>query len=298
MFTSVRLKVVLALTIGFVVIAEAQQQGDPQKSCLTPREAFEVNRAKAPLCKAPDKPAVPSSTTRTSGAVPVPAPSVTAAATISGTSTNTSNSTASSGSTQGRGSRPGPSVTLVSLDYAPLSLKYSIQKRTSTGRDWTAANPDSEFLTGDRIKLIVEANEQAYLYVYAKGASGTNKILFPDAAIDGEQILVPAHRSFEVPSDLGFIFVAPAGQERITVFLSRRPVQDLQELNNSLEKGGPSPLSNKIQLAQNVADGTLNGIRARARDLVLETVNSEVYVANGNGAADALVWADVLLTHR
>jgi hypothetical protein len=179
-----------------------------------------------------------------------------------------------------------------------LALKYSIQKKASTGRDWIAANTDSEFHTGDRIKLVVEASEQAYLYVYAQGASGKNKTLFPDSTINEGKNLVPLHRSYNVPSEEGFIFVAPAGQERLTVFLSRKPIQDLEGLNNSLEKAGESPQSQKMQIAQNVDDGTLSGVRAKARDLEVETFNAETVVANGNGSADDLVWADVQLTHR
>jgi hypothetical protein len=181
-------------------------------------------------------------------------------------------------------------VALVSLP--PLVLKYSFLKSSSTG-DWVAANLATEFRTGDRIKVNVESNEQAYLYILAKGASGQwNTSLFPDEKINGGQNLVPAHRIYQVPADRGIVFRDPPGQERLIVILSRRPIQDLEKLRNSRENGGLT------QIAFNVDDSTVGSIRAKARDLELEGGNSEFYVANGNGADDDLVWADVILNHK
>jgi hypothetical protein len=297
MFSRIQLKIVLALSFGVVVSAQSQQRGEAQKPCLTPRAAFEDSNAKVPLCKSAKPPAASTPT----NAASTPSTANGAAATATGTApsaTATSPSAVAASAEIQKVNRSGATAIPVSLEYAPLTLKYSIEKKSATGRDWTPANTDSEFHTGDRIRLVVEAGEEAYLYVYAKGASGKNKTLFPDAGINSGKNVVPMHHSYDVPSEEGFVFVAPAGQERLTVFLSRKPIQDLEGLNNSLDKGGTVAPSQKIQIAQNIDDGTLTGIRAKARDLEVEIFNMETVVANGNRSADDLVWADVNLTHR
>src|SRR5262245_40517626 len=132
MFTATNCSVVLALTLCFVASAEAQQRGQPQRGCLTPREAFQVNEPGAKLCP-PQAKATPPATGGVRGATsPTP---------TTGTSTQTTPTTATPGNKEPvqpveparppeRGSQ-NPTVVLVSLPS--LVLKYSFLKSSSTG---------------------------------------------------------------------------------------------------------------------------------------------------------------------
>jgi hypothetical protein len=175
---------------------------------------------------------------------------------------------------------------VTSGSFAPLVLKYDFLKKSGT-RNWVAADLATEFRTGDRIKLNVEASERAYFYILSKGASGQWNI--PDEEINGERRL-PGHEPYEVPVEI--IFNDPPGQETLIIILSRKPIQDLQRLRDSRENAGPA------KIASNIEDSTVEGIRLKARDLVFEVSSSESYVANGNGSPDALLWVDIILNHK
>src|SRR5437868_12351992 len=60
----------------------------------------------------------------------------------------------------------------------PLGLRYSLL--LSRANDpYREVDPASTFRSGDRLKITVEANDDAYLYVIARGTSGLWKVLFP-----------------------------------------------------------------------------------------------------------------------
>src|SRR5262249_30183429 len=61
---------------------------------------------------------------------------------------------------------------------APLGLRYSILKQTS-GRQVAEVDGDTAFRSGERIRLAVEANDNAYLYIVQRGSSGNWSLLFP-----------------------------------------------------------------------------------------------------------------------
>src|SRR5262245_21989913 len=53
-------------------------------------------------------------------------------------------------------------------DYSALGLRYSILRGASTGR-YEEVDVDTTFRSGDGIKLSIESNDDAYLYIAAKG---------------------------------------------------------------------------------------------------------------------------------
>jgi hypothetical protein len=274
MFTATNYRIAFALTICLVVSAEAQR-GEQQRGCLTPREAFQQNEPGAKLCPPQSKP----TTTPGNNA---PRGSTNPVATNPGATTQTAAPAAESKT---------PPVAPVSLppSLPPLVLKYSFLRVSSTG-DLVPVKVATEFRTGDRIKLNVESNEQAYLYILAIGPSGKQTSLFPDERMDGGQNLVPAHRTYQVPAGGAFVFMPPPGQEKLFIIVSRRPIEDAdKKLRDSRETSSP------VQLVNNIDVGA---IRGKARDLEFESADVESYVANGNGATDDLVWVDLVLNHR
>src|SRR5574340_1205301 len=52
----------------------------------------------------------------------------------------------------------------------PLGLRYSILEQMSDGRA-SEVDPDSFFRSGDRIRLSIEANDTAHLYIVQRGSS-------------------------------------------------------------------------------------------------------------------------------
>jgi hypothetical protein len=188
---------------------------------------------------------------------------------------------------------------VVPVVNAPLVLRYSLLRKSSTG-SWIPTRADAVFLTGDNIKIEVEASEQAYLYILSRGTSGRwNMGLFPNALINNGNNLVPKRTPYTVPTETGFVFKLPTGPERLFIVLSRTPVKNLDGLKNTLDRGGTN--APQTQLAQNLADSTIAEL-LKGRDIAFEVEDAidqgGVFVANRNQGNDDLVFADLTLDHR
>lgn len=74
-------------------------------------------------------------------------------------------------------------VMIMTASYSgprPLGLRYSILKRDSGGA-YEEVNPDANFHSGDKLRIRIESNEDAYLYLVARGTSGRWDVLFRNA---------------------------------------------------------------------------------------------------------------------
>jgi hypothetical protein len=161
----------------------------------------------------------------------------------------------------------------------------------------------------------VESNAAAYLYIVARGTSGTWNVLFPNAAINkGDNRIEPDNR-YEIPAGGQFTFDQQPGTERVFVVLSRKQESDLESLIYSLDRtqspARPSSAPSIKAIAQNlpaIPDELVGRIRQQlaSRDLVFEKVDDAtsdrkekaVYVVNASGAADGQVLADLSLRHQ
>ncbi len=209
-----------------------------------------------------------------------------------------------------------PSV-FVNVAYGPLGLRYSVLKKTGTGLD--EVDVDSTFHSGDRIRLSIEANGNGYLYVINRGSSGSWKVLFPSAEVDGGSNTIERGRRYEIPNGFWFTFDEQAGEEKLFIVLSRRPEPDLENLIYSLSRPAAQPSAEPVRpaapermlLASNISDSVVGKLRNfYARDLIVEKVGEEsaptpaapreraTYVVNPGGAADSRVVADIALRHR
>src|SRR5690349_6925013 len=163
--------------------------------------------------------------------------------------------------------KAGDTHTLTAL--VPLGLRYAVLKRDSGGQ-YNEVDPDTNFRSGDRIRLHVDANTSGYLYVVMQGSSGTWKLLFPSAEVSGGSNLVRKGESRQIPSgDRGqFVFDEQAGNEKLFIVLTRQPEPDLDKLIYSM--GG-------TLVAQGVVrDDVVSKLRGQvaSRDLVFEKVDS------------------------
>jgi len=180
----------------------------------------------------------------------------------------------------------------------PLGLRYAVLKRNAGGQ-YGEVDPDTNFSSGDRIRLKVDANTSGYLYVVMQGSSGTWKLLFPAAEVAGGSNLVRKGESRQIPpGNTGqFVFDEQAGNEKLFIVLTRQPEADLDKLIYAM--GGTKAL-----VAQaSVQDDVVAKLRSQvaARDLVFEKVDSSenaAYVVNPSSAPDARLVVDVALKHK
>jgi hypothetical protein len=191
----------------------------------------------------------------------------------------------------------------------PLGLRYSVLKRDAAG-DFVEVDPASNFHSGDRIRVQVEANSSGYLYVVSQGSSGTWQPLFPASAIAGGSNHIERGEKRTVPPGGQFMFDEKAGTEKLFLVLSRQPQADLDQLIYAVggpQKGaGAAPV---LLASSSVSDEVVEKLRQQiaSRDLVFEKVDSAdstgkvenaAYVVNPSASADARLVVDLALSHR
>jgi hypothetical protein len=196
----------------------------------------------------------------------------------------------------------------------PLGLRYSILKYAADG---SASEVDAEtvFRTGDLIRLRIRVNDPAYLYVVHKGSSGSWRMLFPSADLDGGDNAVVPGREYDLPGRTRLIFDETPGEERIFLVLSREPESQMDRLIYDLDRA-PLPQdkkSPKTLVAQaQIPDSAISTLRMTARDLVFEKVDNRkppppqagarpetaVYIVNSSATRTARLVGDITLTHR
>jgi len=216
----------------------------------------------------------------------------------------------------------GKIVTVAYGQKPPLGVRYSLLKRTESGQ--VEVDPAGVFRAGDRIRVNVEVNDTAYLYIVNRGSSGAWKVLFPAPEIQGGDNRVEPGRRYQIPAEHVFTFDEQPGVEKLFLVLSRQPEPDLENLIYSLSKrpgsettpaappyAPPPGKTEKILLAANLGpiDDSLIG-RMRntyARDLIIEKVDEAtpgpkkehaVYVVNTTGRDDSRVVVDIDLNHQ
>lgn len=116
----------------------------------------------------------------------------------------------------------------------PITLRYKIILANKNG-DVREVTDKHRFHSGDRIRLVFEANAQGHLYIFQRGASGRGQLLFPDRRINEGQNAVKPYRRVSIPPPTGpsegwWGFDRNEGEEQIYLFFSPKPIDDLQAL--------------------------------------------------------------------
>jgi len=191
-----------------------------------------------------------------------------------------------------------------------LGLRYSFLR--NAGDEYREVDPDSVFHSGDRIRVAAQSNDEGYLYIVMKGASGSWKVLFPSPEIaDGSNRVASGRQTLIPPPPGRFAFDEQAGEERLFIVLARHPEPSLEQLIYSLGSASPNDPPKQlltVQLAP-VDDALVGRLRNQvyARDLVFEKVDDStpgdkkekaVYVVNPTGSPDSRLVADVTLKHQ
>ena len=220
-------------------------------------------------------------------------------------------------------------VVMANYSQVPLGLRYSVLKRGGDGQ-YQEVDPESVFHSGDKIRLNIETNDSAYLYIVMKGSSGKWLPLFPSRQISGGNNRIEKGRLYQIPpGDEGrFTFDENAGEEKLFLVLSRKPDEDFEKLVYAISSGGsgargaePTPAGAstgsgspplKVMMAENtppINDDLISRIRSQfvARDLVFEKVDdatpgtkkeAAMYVVNPDRSPDARLVVDLKLKHQ
>lgn len=215
-------------------------------------------------------------------------------------------------------------------EQPPLGLRYSLLlSRNNEG--YREVDSATTFRSGDRLKITVEANDEAYLYVIARGSSGLWKVLFPVTEVASGDNLIQPFRRYEVPNGGRFYFDDQAGEEKLFVVLSRKPEANFEDLiytvNTPAAPARPAtqkkvaaaapPAQKNLQvsaLIRPIDDALVGKVRNElvARDLVFEKVDDSkpaaaapskqpetaVYVVNKHAGPNGKVIVDLKLEHK
>ena len=196
---------------------------------------------------------------------------------------------------------------------APLGLRYSILLSRDKGA-YKEVDTESTFRSGDRLKIDVESNEGAYLYVVSRGSSGNWSVIFPTKEVDNGNNFIAPFRPYTVPNSGRFYFDDQAGEEKLFIVLSRKPESSFEDIIYTINTPTPQAKPQKeMQLAQAlrpIDDRLVGNVRNSmlARDLVFEKVDetkplaerkeTAAYIINKNPAPDAKLVVDLTLKHK
>lgn len=90
-----------------------------------------------------------------------------------------------------------------------------------------------EFRSGDEIKFNVKSNIKGYAYILLKtGSRGEQSVLFPDPGYNEDNKITPG-RIFSIPANGALTFDENPGLEKVTLLVSRYPIDAQAYLNKS-----------------------------------------------------------------
>ncbi len=118
-----------------------------------------------------------------------------------------------------------PDGSMAVPDAAAIGMGYTLYMRDANG-DAIRVDPAREFSEGDRIRALLEANTDGYLYIFHTEDGNSPQMLFPDAKLDGGRNDLRAHVPYQVPGALvgWFKFDDRPAIERLYVVVSRTPL--------------------------------------------------------------------------
>jgi len=165
----------------------------------------------------------------------------------------------------------GHDLTVKKVEPLPLGLQYAILQEQDSG-GVAPVDPDKVFTTGDRIRLRIEVNTDAYVYLVTKDSTGTWRPLFPESGEDNhlkayQPVMVPA------PPANPISFAPPSGAETLLIQVSRTPIPTKTDAESTVPKSQ--------------IDGILHTERLQGRDLT----RAKVQPVDNPNPGDKNEWA-------
>lgn len=147
--------------------------------------------------------------------------------------------------------RPKPKPHKPVVQMAPLlALRWSVQKRDQS-KMVKPANPEGTFKVGDYLRLLIEVNQDGYLYIIQEGLL---TMIFPDKRIKngdnrvtkGQKIVIPSNCAKDIEAQDQCWFVMEDKDDDITLIFSRDRIDDLP---NSADESGAVTIKKEALMA-------------------------------------------------
>lgn len=129
----------------------------------------------------------------------------------------------------GKKSTPTPE-TVKPVNARRIGLGVTLFMRDSNGLA-IRVDPDHVFQKGDRVRILLEANSDGYLYIFNTTNDGPATLIYPDVNLDEAGNYLQAHVPFEIPSSASteerlrwFAFDEVGGTEHLFFVFSREPL--------------------------------------------------------------------------
>jgi len=177
----------------------------------------------------------------------------------------------------------------------PVGLRYTLIYRANPTDAPRVAPPSRVFQTGERVKLQVESNVDGYLYIFMKGSSGKETLIYPDDRINNGRNEIRSWQKVTVPANGWFQITEQAGEDSLLLVVSRTP------LLNEAERKAKDDERTILAMRQRLPSET--------RDFEFVTdddppktaggaAEPSAFVVNTNLKANASVYTTVVIRHR
>jgi len=153
-----------------------------------------------------------------------------------------------------------------------VALEYTVLLRRE-GRDEAVDPKEYQFKIGDQIRVRIEPLNDLYIYIFHEGASGKHTSLLPEQGSQEKPVLVTRGKTVVLPNDDSvFEFVPPAGEEKLIVVATEKPVEDLDALTGAVFAQPGEQLNDEEQAARAKlrarVEARLQSIRRRQQKVV------------------------------
>lgn len=141
---------------------------------------------------------------------------------------------------------------LAQLESPDKSLNTGLQYWIELHRDGKTQRVSNKFAfkSGDQIKFHVTANINGYAYILLKsGSRGEQSVLFPDPTA-GDENRVQRGKDYILPCNDFLTFDENPGTEKVSLVLSRTPIDAQAFLNN--EKEAPTLIASAVTGAKDL----------------------------------------------
>jgi hypothetical protein len=209
--------------------------------------------------------------------------------------------------------KPAPAKKAPAAPLRRVGIKYRIWHLTTGPNceniDVQEASPHAVFHSGDRIRLLFEANVDGYLYVMQKGSTGRDRLLFPDPQL-GVENRVQRGVQYPVPAKRWFSFDKNPGEEKLTVIVSRTPLksvtQQIAAAQGTSSEGSVSVVSVVEELNQSVRPRDLAIFQEKsaapanstAAQPIAASVSQATIVINTNPDQNNAAYVEIKLKHE
>jgi len=178
-------------------------------------------------------------------------------------------------------------------------MKVSVLLKRGNQRERVVSTNET-FYSGDKIKLIFDINFSGYAAIVNTGSSGKENLLFP--YFDNSNRLISHQVSPNAGTQLPrgndwIVFDNNAGNERITVIFSKKPIVELENYEETVTGN-----SSGTQAEGNERDQILSELNSKSlgksKDLYTQTNNDGTYGVALNGLGNEPVAFTFSLKHK